>query len=110
MQRDKPLYKEPSAQEGWKRSKPLGENLWLETQGDKRRVLVAAAVCLREGTYGLECLLCKRGTKEHESLLVTTADARIIHFALEAAKIKAGAPVQFEPKFAPPKGDKVKVS
>lgn len=110
MQREKPLYKEPPPQEGWKRSKPLGENLWLETKGEQRRVLVAAAVCLREGSYGLECLLCRRGTKEHESILVTTADAALIHFALEAAKIKAGSPVQYEPKFAAPKGDKVKVT
>jgi hypothetical protein len=110
MEREKPLFKEPPAQEGWKRSKPLGENIWLETQGDKRRVLVAAVVCLREGAYGLECLLCKRGTKEHESLLVTTAHAKVIHAALEVAKIKAGSPVEYRPKFAPPRGDKVKVT
>jgi hypothetical protein len=113
MPREKPLYKEPPAQEGWKRSKPLDgprNTVWLETQGDKRRVLVAAIVCLREGSYGLECLLCKRGTKEHESILVTTADASLIHFALEAAKIKPGSTVQYEPKFMPPKGDKVKVT
>jgi hypothetical protein len=112
MPREKPLYKEPPAQDGWKRSKPLDPSgtLWLETQGEKRRVLVAAIVCLREGSYGLECLLCRRGTKEHESILVTTADASLIHFALEAAKIKPGSPVRYEPKFAPPKGDKVKVT
>ena len=60
MPREKPLYREPPPQDGWKRSKALDPSgtLWLETKGEKRRVLVAAAVCLREGTYGLECLLC----------------------------------------------------
>jgi hypothetical protein len=103
------VFKEPPAQDGWKRSKPLGENIWLETKGDERRVLVGSVVCLREGNFGLECLLCKRGTKEHESVLVTTADAKVIHAALEVAKMKAGAPVQYEPKFVAPSGDKVKV-
>ena len=52
----------------------------------------------------------QRGTKEHESILVTTADASLIHFTLEAARLKPGSPVQYEPKFAPPRGDKVKVT
>src|SRR5437870_2077291 len=46
---------------------PLGKNVWLETQGDRRRVIVSASVCLREGEYGLECLMCRKNTKEHES-------------------------------------------
>jgi hypothetical protein len=104
------VFKEPPTQDGWKRSKPLGENIWLETKGDERRVLVGSVVCLREGNFGLECLLCKRGTKEHESILVTTADAKVIHAALEVAKMKAGSPVQYEPKFVAPSGDKVKVT
>lgn len=109
MPREKPVYKEPPPQDGWKRTK-LAPNLWLETQGEKRRVVVAALVCLREGTYGLECLLCKNGTKEHESLMVTTADASLIHGAMEAARIKPGATVQYDPKFVAPRGDKVKVT
>jgi hypothetical protein len=110
MQPAKFQFKEPPAQDGWKRSKPLGENVWLETKGEARRVLVGSLVCLREGQFGLECLLCKRGTKEHESILVTTANAKTIHAAMEVAKMKAGSPVQFDPKFAAPKGDKIKVT
>src|SRR5262249_42398224 len=37
----------------------LGQNVWLETVGDRRRVVVGAEVCLREGQYALECLLCR---------------------------------------------------
>src|SRR5438094_8893789 len=44
----------------------LGRNVWLESKGKERRVVVESAICLREGSYGLECLLCRRGTKEHE--------------------------------------------
>lgn len=104
--------KDPPKFDDWARTK-LGDSLWLETQGEKkekRRVLVGTLVCLRKGNYGLECLLCRKGTKEHESILVTTADARIIHSALEVAGAKAGAPVQYEPEFKSPHGDKIKVT
>lgn len=104
--------KEPPKFSDWSRTK-LGDNIWLETQGekkDKRRVLVGAIVCLRQGNYGLECLLCRRGTKEHESILVTTADARVIHGALEVSGAKAGSPVQYEPKFQSPHGQAIKIT
>ncbi|HEV3447782.1 MAG TPA: hypothetical protein VG099_24310, partial [Gemmataceae bacterium] len=38
----------------------FGKNVWLETQGKNRRVIVGATVVLREGSYGLECLLCRK--------------------------------------------------
>jgi hypothetical protein len=90
----------------------LAKDIYFEFLKDKNhgRVYVNAQVCLREGNYGLECLLCRKSTKEHESILSTEADAQFIHAALEAARVKAGKPVQFEPKFQPPTGDKVKVS
>jgi hypothetical protein len=90
--------------------KALGPNLWLETRGKKRRVIVGATVCLREGAYGLECLLCRKGTKEHESILTTDAKAQFIHAALLVAGAKAGSPVQFDPQFKSPTGDRVKVT
>ena len=41
---------------------------------NKRRVLVNAEVCLREGQ--LELFLCRKQTKEHEAILAADVDAR----------------------------------
>jgi hypothetical protein len=88
--------------------------LYLEVLPDgKKRVLVAAEVCLREGL--LEVFLCKKNTKEHESILRVDMDSRFIHAALEASGAKVGKPVQFiddkgEPNYKPASGDKIKVS
>lgn len=91
--------------------KKLGEGVWLEIDGDKRLVVVDAQVCLRSGEYGLECLLCRRGTKEHESILQTSADAQVIHAALLVARAEAGHPVQFLMQgFKPPTGSTIKIS
>lgn len=95
---------------------PLNEQktLYLEKAPDgRRRVLFVGEVCLRDGP--LEVLVCKHGTKEHESILRTDIDARFLHAALIAAGAKPGAPVQFvdpktgEPDYQPAKGDKVAV-
>jgi hypothetical protein len=88
----------------------LGKNIWIETAGDKRRIVINAEVCLREGQYGLECLLCRQGTKEHESILAMDADARVVHAGLMAAGAKPGSPVKFDPKFVPPSGTPIKVT
>jgi hypothetical protein len=103
---------QPEAPE-WKKTL-LGKNVWLETRGDRRRVVVGAKVCLREGGFGLECLLCRQRTKEHESILSTDADAQLIHAALLAAKAKPGSPVQYLEKdgtvtVVPPAGQRIKV-
>ncbi|MEM9702417.1 MAG: YdjY domain-containing protein, partial [Planctomycetota bacterium] len=66
------------------------------------RTLVKADVCLRRGP--LEMLLCLPQTKEHESILKYEGDARTLHAALVAAGLEPGAPVSFDPRFAPPKG------
>src|SRR5947208_1282977 len=72
--------------------------LLLETKPDKTmRVLVAAEVALREGP--LEMFVCKKHTKEHESVLSIDTKAQFIHAALIACGAKPGAPVQFiDPK------------
>jgi hypothetical protein len=85
-----------------------GKNVFVEIQGDKRRVLVNAYVCLRDGM--LEQLMCRRHTKEHEAILAADVDARDIHKALIIAGAEAGSPVQFTPKFRPPRGSTVKVT
>lgn len=88
---------------------PVGKNVVLEVLSDKkRRVLVDAEVCLREGM--LEQMLCRKQTKEHEAILSADVDARQIHAALIAAGAEAGSPVRFVPKFRPPSGTTIKVS
>jgi len=89
--------------------------LYLEVLPDgKKRVLVAAEVCLREGL--LEVFLCKKNTKEHESILRVDMDTRFIHAALEAAGAKAGKPVQFidvktgEPDYKAASGQQIRVT
>lgn len=88
--------------------KELGKNVVLEIQGEQRRVLVTAEVCLREGQ--LEELLCRKGTKEHEAILTADADARTIHLALIAAGAKPGSPVKFEPQYTAASGSTIKIS
>jgi hypothetical protein len=90
----------------------LGKDVWLETQGEQRRVLVATKVCLREG--GLECLLCRANTKDYESILSTEADAQVIHVALLAARANPGSPVKYVEKgddvtILTPSGDRIKI-
>jgi len=92
---------------------PLGKNVWFETDGSHRRVLVGATVCLREG--GIECFLCRSRTKEYESILSTDADAQMIHAGLLAAGAKPGSPVQYVEKngevvSVPPTGSRIKIS
>ncbi len=71
------------------------KTLYLETAEDGgKRVLFAAEVCLKENAL-LEVFCCKKGTKEHESILNVDLDARFIHTALVAAGAQAGSPVQF---------------
>lgn len=87
----------------------VGKNVTLEVLPDKkRRVLVSAEVCLREGQ--LEQLMCRKQTKEHEAILSANVDARHIHTALIAAGAEAGSPVRFVPKYRPASGTAIKVS
>lgn len=83
-----------------------GVELEIDKDG-KRRVLIAAKVCLRQGP--LEQLLTRKRTKEHEAVLVGDMDAREVHKALLLAGAEAGSPVQFQPKYQPPSGTTIKV-
>lgn len=56
----------------------------------KSQVLIRAQVAARNGW--LEQLVCKAGTREHESLLAVEAPPKLIHAALLAAGLTAGAP------------------
>ncbi len=86
----------------------LGKNVALEIQGDKRRVLVKAYVCLRQGQ--LEQFLTRKRTKEHEAILAADVDARDIHAALILAGAEPGKPVQFRPKYQPATGTPIKIT
>lgn len=103
---DKDLAEDLKPKEG-KRAK-IGKNVYLEVfPGDKRRVLIKAEVCRREGE--LEQLMCLKETKEHEAVLTADCDARRIHQALILAKAKAGSPVRFGEKFQPANGTAIRV-
>jgi hypothetical protein len=86
----------------------VGQNLFLEVLPHGRRVLISAEVCLREG--GLEQLLTRKGTKEHEAILAAEIDARQLHQALLLAGAQEGSPVRFTPKYRPASGTPIKVS
>jgi hypothetical protein len=93
----------------WKRLE-VGKAVAFEVAGERRRVRVDAHVCLREGEYGLECLLCREHTKEYESILATASNARDIHAALVASGAEPGSPVRFEPVLKSPTGSVIKVT
>jgi hypothetical protein len=85
----------------------MGRNVWLETQGNHRRVRVSAYVCLREGL--LEQLMCRKNTKEHEAILAADVDARDIHKALLLTGVEPGSPVRYEPTYQIPTGPEIRV-
>ena len=78
------------------------------------RLLVQCEVCLREGT--LEVFLCRTNTKEHEAIVRTAVDAKLLHGGLLALGLTPGTPVQFiDPKsgelnYVPASGPKVAVT
>jgi hypothetical protein len=91
----------------------FGELAGAEGKKKVVRVGLVAEVCLREGA--LEVFLCKKGTKEHESIVRVDADAKFIHLALKTAGAEPGTPTQFldpkteEPKWKPATGSRVNV-
>jgi len=99
-----------SSKSGEAKKVEMGKNVWLEVQGDKRRVIVQAEVCLREGM--LEHLMCRKRTKEHEAILAADVDARDIHKALILAKATPGTTVKIQDDgtIIPPTGTKIKIT
>jgi hypothetical protein len=87
---------------------PVGKNIALEVEGNKRRVVMQATVCLRQGM--LEEFLCRQYTKEHESILAADIDARELHKALILTGVEPGSPAQFEPAYKPASGPHIKIS
>jgi hypothetical protein len=85
----------------------LGPNVYLEVQGKRRRVLLSSEVCLRRGP--LELFLCRKDSKEHESIVHAEVDGRDVHAALIAAGAEAGSPVRYVPKYVPARGTKIRI-
>lgn len=87
----------------------IAKNVLFEVlPSGQRRVLIPAQVVFREGL--LELFMCRKFTKEHESIVAAEVDARDMHKALLAAGARAGHPVKFEPAYVPVDGSTVKVS
>jgi hypothetical protein len=106
---DDKTEKKPTEKPADARKVDVGKNVVLEVQGDKRRVLINANVCLQRGP--LELLMCRKQTKEHESILTAEVDARDIHKALLLTGAKTGKTARYrEDKIEPPTGTTIKIS
>jgi len=86
----------------------VARNIFLEIQGDRRRVVVSSSVCLNKGQ--LEQLVTRKDTKEHEAVLAADIDARDLHKALLLARARPGAPVQFGPPYVAASGQVIKIT
>jgi hypothetical protein len=106
---DDKTEKKPAEKKVEARKVPVAKNVVLEVEGDKRRVLVNATVCLQRGP--LELLMCRKQTKEHESILTADVDARDIHAALIMTGAEKGKTARYtETKIVPPTGTAIKIS
>jgi hypothetical protein len=81
------------------------EKVWLDR--DAGLVVVGGEVALQRGQ--IEFFACPRRTKEHESVVVVDASARLVHTGLLAIGMQAGEPVQFAPEYRAARGPQVRV-
>lgn len=96
-------------------SAPAGKVLkfpGLQVDLARREIVLRAQVCRRKGP--LELLVCRWGTKTHESIVQTKAKAAHLHAALLALGLTPGIPAQWSgaddsARFLPPRGPEVKV-
>ncbi len=79
--------------------------VWLTP--DRKHVVTVGQICLREGL--LEFFACRRGSKEHESIVSIDVKPYVIHAGLLAAGAEPGEPVQYHPEFKPPTGPEVEI-
>jgi hypothetical protein len=99
-------------------AKPARKNFQLPglvIDFQKRCVDIEATICLEEGL--LELIACKKGSKEHESIVAVDARAMHIHTALLLLGANNGSPAMMKPideqqtgwVHVPPRGDPVDV-
>lgn len=86
---------------------PLNQEGTVLLDAKNKTLIVKTEVVLREGT--LEMLLCKKQTKEHESILAFDGKAYILHAGLVAMGLEPGKPVNFMPEYKPPTGAKLRI-
>ena len=80
-------------------------NLWIDR--GMKRVYADGYIAMNDGP--LEMFACPAGTKEHESVVASLANAKEIHTGLLAIGAESGKPVQFRPEFAPASGQRIRV-
>jgi hypothetical protein len=86
---------------------PLNPQKSVLLDASRKRLLLKSQVVLREGV--LEMFACLAGTKEHESVVSIDAEAYVIHAGLLAVGAQPGKPVQFEPEYRPPQGQRIDI-
>ena len=90
-----------------KEGKIIYKNLTIDTKADE--ILIKGEVL--SATYGLECLLCKQGFKEHESVISTQAPAWQLHAGLLALGLTPGIPAEMvNGKYQPPRGPNLDIN
>ena len=94
-------------QEGSDATKPLNKTKTVLLDAKNKKLLLRGEVVLREGL--LEMLVCKKQTKEHESIVSVDAQAKIIHAGLLAIGAKPGSPVHWQPEFQPATGQQIDI-
>ena len=86
---------------------PLNPQKTVLLDAARKRLLLKSQVVLREGV--LEMFACLAGTKEHESVVAVDTEAYVIHAGLLAVGAEPGKPVQFEPEYRPPQGQRIDI-
>jgi hypothetical protein len=107
---DKPAKEEAAKEEPGKADGglvPLNKEGTVLMDLKGKRVLLKTQVALRQGS--LEMLCCKKQTKEHESILSLDAMAQAVHAGLLRIGAKPGTPVQYNPEFQAPTGQKIDI-
>lgn len=87
-------------------AKPLSESrVWIDR--DRARVYADGYIAMNQGP--LEMFACPAGTKEHESIVATLGRASEIHAGLLAIGAQVGTPVNYNPKFVPATGQRIRI-
>lgn len=86
---------------------PLNKEGTILVDARGKRVLLKTKVVFRDGV--LEMLVCRKQTKEHESILSVDGQVYLIHAGLLAIGAEPGTPVSFNPEFKPPTGQRVDI-
>src|SRR5260370_15332235 len=91
---DEPVAVETKPAAAEVKKSPFGRNLYFETKGNKRYVIISAAVAHQEQQF-CEFFLCRTNTKEYESVLVADIEPIKIHQTMIAPGANACSPVQY---------------